>query len=148
MQLKPSCENNNVESKTLFGRIFKLSTIAIALTGAVNYANAAHQVNGLVNSGDSIAISGNAGKKPMHEGLNPGTDTGNIAIGTDSAAQGGNSAAIGYESKTRGNGGTAVGQGAKAGVSKMMAQHLQLLVIMQMLLQGLNCIRLSNCRFY
>ena len=31
--------------------------------------------------------------------------------------------------------GTAVGQGAKAGVSKMMAQHLQLLVIMQMLLQ-------------
>ena len=66
---KASCENNNVESKTLFGRIFKLSTIAIALTGAVNYANAAYQVNGSVNSGDSIAISGNAGKKPMHEGL-------------------------------------------------------------------------------
>ena len=102
---KASCENNNVESKTLFGRIFKLSTIAIALTGAVNYANAAYQVNGSVNSGDSIAIGGNAGKKADARGIGPGTDTGNIAIGTDSAAQGGNSVAIGYESKTRGNGG-------------------------------------------
>ena len=74
-------------------------------------------------------------KKADARGVGPSTDTGNIAIGTDSAAQGGNSVAIGYESKTRGNGGTAVGQGAKAGVSKMMAQHLQLLVIMQMLLQ-------------
>lgn len=36
--VKASCENNNQENKTSFGRIFKLSAIAIALTGAINYA--------------------------------------------------------------------------------------------------------------
>ena len=40
--VKASCENNNQENKTSFGRIFKLSAIAIALTGAINYANAAY----------------------------------------------------------------------------------------------------------
>lgn len=106
---KASCENKAVESKASFGRVFKLSTLVLALTGVVNYTNAAYQMNGLVNSGDSIAISGNTGKKADARGIGPRTDTGNIAIGTDSAAQGGNSVAIGYESKTRGNGGTAVG---------------------------------------
>ena len=74
--VKASCENNNQENKTSFGRIFKLSTIAIALTGAVNYANAAYQMNGLVNNGDSIAISGNSGKKADARGIGPSTDTG------------------------------------------------------------------------
>ena len=101
--VKASCENNNQENKTSFGRIFKLSAIAIALTGAINYANAAYTENGFAKA-DSIAISGNAGKKANAIGIGPSTDTGNIAIGTDSAAQGGNSVAIGYESKTRGNG--------------------------------------------
>lgn len=55
---KASCENNNQENKTSFGRIFKLSTLAIALTSAVNYANAAYTENGFAKA-DSIAISGN-----------------------------------------------------------------------------------------
>jgi len=84
--VKASCENNNQENKTSFGRIFKLSAIAIALTGAINYANAAYTENGFAKA-DSIAISGNAGKKANAIGIGPSTDTGNIAIGTDSAAQ-------------------------------------------------------------
>ena len=107
---KASCENKAVESKASLGRMFKLSTLALALTGAVNYANAAYQVNGSVNNGsDAIAISGNSGKKADATGLDNTTHTGNIAIGTSSAAKGGNAVAIGYASTTKGNGATAVG---------------------------------------
>ena len=57
--VKASCENNNQENKTSFGRIFKLSAIAIALTGAINYANAAYTENGFAKAElDQVPIQG------------------------------------------------------------------------------------------
>ena len=115
---KASCENTHVETKTSFGKIFKLSAVTMALLGVVGTTNAAYTPSYGLGSADSIAISGNFGKKADALGQDGTTHTGNIAIGTESAAKGGNAVAIGYESKTMGNGGTAVGQGAKAGTAK------------------------------
>ncbi len=131
-QVKSSTEGDASSAKPLVAgnKLFKLSTIAIALFGISNVADAATAAFRNFSANKVIVISpSDAVNEATVETGNANSARGNIAIGSGTTYAGkGNAIAIGVSTRANGNGATAMGNladaSATAGAALVITQKL------------------------